>query len=102
MYQESISSQSIPPAWTDRPLVSDSDILDSLKTIVEGNLPTHIEPDLDEPNLSDIAVVEADLLQTVDHALDGMEDDGAVDQMASARSSGYSKTISDDAVGAFF
>lgn len=56
------------------------------------------EPELEEPDLSDIAAVDAELAQDEETALADVSED----EIAVARPSGYSKTISDDAVGAFF
>jgi RNA polymerase sigma factor (RpoD-like family) len=64
----------------------------------------HLEPDID---FSEVLPTEGD---TDFDGLEGIADDlsgtdevkDAIDQIASARSAGYSKTVADDAVGAFF
>jgi RNA polymerase sigma factor (RpoD-like family) len=64
----------------------------------------HLEPDID---FSEVLPNEGD---TDFDGLEGIADDlsgpdevkDAIDQIASARSAGYSKTVADDAVGAFF
>jgi len=84
----------------------DRNPLKALQQVAEGMLSA--EPDMEEPDLADIESVDVDLFRdgeaVVDdlliHDMDG--DDPDIDAIASARPSGYSKTISDDAVGAFF
>jgi RNA polymerase sigma factor (RpoD-like family) len=93
------------------------DSLESLQLVADGDLPAGLsDEDLAvEPNFDDIDAVEAELFQgevagddvmnagdavhAEDEAISADED---VDQIASARPSGYSKTSTDDAVGAFF
>jgi RNA polymerase sigma factor (RpoD-like family) len=95
-------------------------MLESLQLVADGNLPVGLAvDDLAEPDFADIDAAEAELFQgddIVDAVIsdvamlaDGISDDDEamstdedVDQIASARPSGYSKTSSDDAVGAFF
>ncbi|HEY9885275.1 MAG TPA: RNA polymerase sigma factor, RpoD/SigA family [Thermosynechococcaceae cyanobacterium] len=95
-------------------------MLESLQLVADGNLPIGLAADdLAEPDFADIDAAEAELFQGDDVAdavitdatlLDdvigdddeAMSTDEDVDQIASARPSGYSKTSSDDAVGAFF
>ncbi len=62
------------------------------------------EPDLnnlEEPDLIQLETVDTEFSQLEDLSSPDLEEQN-VDQMATARSSGYSKTVSDDAVGAFF
>ena len=94
---------------------TDLDSLESLQLLADGDLPASlVDEDLAEPDLADIDAVEAefdpseavvngvmseaDVLSADDEALSADED---VDQIASARPSGYSKTSTDDAVDFF-
>ncbi|XHX78010.1 MAG: RpoD/SigA family RNA polymerase sigma factor [Stenomitos frigidus ULC029] len=118
MHQETIQSKDTV-AFQHRAMPADA-MLESLQLVADGNLPVGLAADdLAEPDLADIDAAEAELFQSVDATdvvitdvamLDNVirDDDEAmsadedVDQIASARPSGYSKTSSDDAVGAFF
>lgn len=95
---------------------TDVDSFESLQLLVDGDLPSGLaDEDLTEPDFADIDAVEAEFDQSAstsdgvmspaevmgaDDALTSADED--VDQIASARPSGYSKTSTDDAVGAFF
>lgn len=64
----------------------------------------HLEPDID---FSEVLPTEGDTgfdgLESIADDLSGTDEvRDAIDQIASARSAGYSKTVADDAVGAFF
>ncbi|GAP96241.1 RpoD/SigA family RNA polymerase sigma factor [Leptolyngbya sp. NIES-2104] len=71
--------------------VAELDSVDSLQLEADfaDSTPIEIEPDLLE-----LTSAAADLAEATGEA--------EIDQMASARSSGYNKTVADDAVGAFF
>jgi RNA polymerase primary sigma factor len=78
-------------------------------TVIETDLnpvdSLRLEPDIDFSEASPPELEEPDLegLEAVADDLSGAEDvTDAIDQIASARSVGYSKTVADDAVGAFF
>jgi RNA polymerase primary sigma factor len=94
MYQVKASSQSL--------LATAADItmnIAELDTMVED--PSFaMTPELDEPSLESLAAVVADMSSPVDNA--ASEDSNHGDDMAEAQSTGYHKTESDDAVGAFF
>jgi len=118
MYQETIQSKDTA-AFEHEAMPADV-MLESLQLVTDGNLPIGLAADdLAEPDFADIDAAEAELFQGDDAAdavitdaslLDdvisdddeAMSTDEDVDQIASARPSGYSKTSSDDAVGAFF
>ncbi|WP_242036876.1 RpoD/SigA family RNA polymerase sigma factor [Leptolyngbya sp. FACHB-321] len=118
MHQETIQSKDVA-AFEHEAMPADA-MLESLQLVADGNLPIGLAADdLAEPDFADIDAAEAELFQGDDAAdavitdaslLDAVasDDDEAmstdedVDQIASARPSGYSKTSSDDAVGAFF
>ncbi len=117
MHQETIQSKDTA-AFQHKAMPVDA-MLESLQRVADGNLPVELAVDnLAEPDFADIDAAEAELFQSDDATdvvitdatlLDGVgNDDDAmttdedVDQIASARPSGYSKTSSDDAVGAFF
>lgn len=82
---------------------------DMLDLSSEVDLPVEAEIDIEEPDFgeiesdltSEIEASDSDLFQTDDAVLEDTMLE-VVDQIAAARPSGYSKTISDDAVGAFF
>ncbi|BAU11780.1 RpoD subfamily RNA polymerase sigma 70 subunit [Leptolyngbya sp. NIES-3755] len=73
--------------------VAELDSVDSLQLEADfaDSTPIEIEPDLLE-----LTSVAADIEES------SVTDETEIDQMASARSSGYNKTVADDAVGAFF
>jgi RNA polymerase primary sigma factor len=78
-------------------------------TVIETDLnpvdSLRLEPDIDFSEASPPELEEPDLegLEAVADDLSGAEEvTDAIDQIASARSVGYSKTVADDAVGAFF
>jgi RNA polymerase sigma factor (RpoD-like family) len=101
MYQKVDQPQALVSPQSPLNLVkSDSafDPLASSAAIVDG-LPMQSEAELEEPDISAIAAVDVELSQAES---DLAEIESEVDQIAAARPSGYSKTISDDAVGAFF
>ncbi|HEY9654420.1 MAG TPA: sigma-70 family RNA polymerase sigma factor, partial [Crinalium sp.] len=118
MHQETIQSKDTA-AFEHEAMPADV-MLESLQLVADGNLPIGLAADdLAEPDFADIDAAEAELFQGDDVAdtvitdatlLDdvisdddeAMSTDEDVDQIASARPSGYSKTSSDDAVGAFF
>ncbi|WP_432810047.1 RpoD/SigA family RNA polymerase sigma factor [Pantanalinema sp. GBBB05] len=74
------------------------DLMATLERLAEGNLPDDVSLELDE--------IDADSIMIDENAVAPMEDvtltDETPDTIASARPSGYNKTVSDDAVGAFF
>ena len=74
--------------------VAELDSVDSLQLEADfaDSTPIEIEPDLIE-----LTSVAADIASATDST-----DESEIDQMASARSAGYNKTVADDAVGAFF
>lgn len=75
--------------------VTELDSVDSLQLDAD-----FIEPSdgiLEEPDLDDLTTVADDVAEDM-----AASDEREVDQIASARSAGYSKTVADDAVGAFF
>ncbi|WP_431657876.1 RpoD/SigA family RNA polymerase sigma factor [Pantanalinema rosaneae] len=74
------------------------DLMASLERLAEGNLTDDVTLELDEVDAEHILIEEAD----VSSPDDGTLTDVASDEIASARPSGYNKTVSDDAVGAFF
>jgi RNA polymerase sigma factor (RpoD-like family) len=76
--------------------VTELDSVDSLQ--LEGDADFSGAPivELEEPDLSELDEV-ADIIGE-----EPASEETEIDQIASARSSGYSKTIADDAVGAFF
>lgn len=118
MYQKLTSPQPIDTFQSEATPASANklDSLESLQLVADGDLPVGLaDEDLAEPELADINAAEAELYQddtAVEEVLSVsaiMGDDDAslsadedVDQIASARPSGYSKTSTDDAVGAFF
>jgi RNA polymerase primary sigma factor len=76
--------------------VTELDSVDSLQ--MEGDADFSGAPivEIEEPDLSELEEV-AEIIGE-----DSASEETEIDQIASARSSGYSKTIADDAVGAFF
>lgn len=120
MSQEIIQSKATATQLEAMPAVNATlNSLESLQLVANGNLPVGLAvDDLAEPDLTDIHAAEAELFQDddgVDVIHDAIMNDGImsdddeamsadedVDQIASARPSGYSKTSTDDAVGAFF
>jgi RNA polymerase sigma factor (RpoD-like family) len=118
MHQETLQSKDTA-VFQHEAMPADA-MLESLQLVTDGNLPIGLAADdLAEPDFADIDAAEAELFQGDDAAdavitdaslLDdvisdddeAMSTDEDVDQIASARPSGYSKTSSDDAVGAFF
>ncbi|MEP1060403.1 RpoD/SigA family RNA polymerase sigma factor [Stenomitos frigidus] len=118
MHQETIQSKDVA-AFEHEAMPADA-MLESLQLVADGNLPIGLAADdLAEPDFADIDAAEAELFQgddatgavITDASLldavasdddEAMSTDEDVDQIASARPSGYSKTSSDDAVGAFF
>jgi RNA polymerase sigma factor (RpoD-like family) len=118
MHQETLQSKDTA-VFQHEAMPADA-MLESLQLVADGNLPIGLAADdLAEPDFADIDAAEAELFQGDDAAdavitdatlLDdvigdddeAMSTDEDVDQIASARPSGYSKTSSDDAVGAFF
>jgi RNA polymerase sigma factor (RpoD-like family) len=118
MHQETLQSKDTA-VFQHEAMPADA-MLESLQLVADGNLPIGLAADdLAEPDFADIDAAEAELFQGDDVAdavitdaslLDdvisdddeAMSTDEDVDQIASARPSGYSKTSSDDAVGAFF
>jgi RNA polymerase sigma factor (RpoD-like family) len=110
------SIETLPPDAAP-PSAEHLDSLESLQLVVDGDLPADlIDEDLTaEPNFDEMDAVEAELYQgdvAVDDVInagdainaenEAISADEDVDQIASARPSGYSKTSTDDAVGAFF
>lgn len=77
--------------------VTELDSVDSLQ--LEGDADFSGAPivELEEPDLSELDQVVAAITEEGSGS-----EETEIDQIASARSSGYSKTIADDAVGAFF
>jgi len=114
MYQalDSAKSASSFPPQLDTDLDTDLDRVDasldplaSLQRVVDGDMPAEPDLELEEPDLEEIAAVDVDvdLLQVGDAAIEELDVSGLEpDDIAAARPSGYSKTSSDDAVGAFF
>jgi RNA polymerase sigma factor (RpoD-like family) len=107
MYQE-IKASKTETHETELDIATDIPELDPLDLLNLDSLTGAITAELEEPDLSQIQEVEAELYQDgevlfgVGEIEEKVEGDEDVDQIASARPSGYSKTISDDAVGAFF
>ncbi len=102
MYQKIHLSESVTSFQSElEPLTgaSDFEVMDVLQKAIAGDLPA--EPDLEEPIDHEIEAIDADSLQP-EEVSDEPEDISRLDQIAVARPSGYSKTLSDDAVGAFF
>lgn len=100
MYQKIHFSESVAPFQTDLESLSevaDFEGMEVLQKAIEGDLP--VEPDLEEPADREIEEIDPETLSEAE-ALE--EDPAALDQIGAARPSGYSKTLSDDAVGAFF
>lgn len=99
MYQEEKNrSETLASSPSDVATVTDTTDLSSMQVLgllAEEDLP--VEAEL-EPDLTDLEAVSAELFQSSEVALD----EENVDEIAAARPSGYSKTIADDAVGAFF
>lgn len=92
MYQQDLkrsSNLTSSPSTLD-PGASEFDVVDSLI----ANAPMRKADTIEEPELGDMHAIEPDLF-----AADDLEPS---DEIAAARPSGYSKTIADDAVGAFF
>ncbi len=77
--------------------VAELDSVDSLQLEADVDFSGTPSVDLEEPDLEELTAVAEDI-ESADTETDEVE----VDQMASARSAGYSKTVADDAVGAFF
>jgi RNA polymerase sigma factor (RpoD-like family) len=116
MYPKLTSPESTTTYQLETESANKLDSLESLQLVADGDLSAGlIAEDLGEPDLADIDAVEAELYQgenAVDEVMTvsdviGVDDDATnadedVDQIASARPSGYSKTSTDDAVGAFF
>lgn len=107
MYQKIHPSKSVDSFQTEfdpLPEMSAFAAMDVLKKAIAGDLP--VEPDLEEPVDDEIESINADSLQhdmlQPDDLPEEAETTGSLDQIAAARPSGYSKTLSDDAVGAFF
>jgi RNA polymerase sigma factor (RpoD-like family) len=75
--------------------VTDLDSVDSLQLDADFTEPS--DKILEEPDLEDLTTVADDIAEDMEAS-----DEREVDQIASARSAGYSKTVADDAVGAFF
>lgn len=75
--------------------VAELDSVDSLQLEADVDFSGTPSVDLEEPDLEELTAVAEDI-ESAD------TDEAEVDQMASARSAGYSKTVADDAVGAFF
>lgn len=111
MYQQidrlETSGTSQPDPTTAKHIEGDIAAIGSSEFVTQEDLSIEpVEPDLDlaepdleeEPDLSDIAAVDAELSQDEETVLAEVSED----EIAVARPSGYSKTISDDAVGAFF
>jgi RNA polymerase sigma factor (RpoD-like family) len=107
MYQKITLSESVAPFQTEFDAIagaSDFDPIESLKRAIDGDLPaTPSELDLEEPDLTDLTdLVEVDADHSAQEETEIEADSNGVEQIATARPSGYSKTLSDDAVGAFF
>lgn len=77
--------------------VAELDSVDSLQLEADVDFSGTPSVDLEEPDLEELTAVAEDI-----ESSDTDTDEVEVDQMASARSAGYSKTVADDAVGAFF
>lgn len=99
MYQEINRTETldVSPEFDAVPETADLDPIAAIGLVADGDLPVESGIELEEPDLSDLEAVDAELFQQ-----DEPSDEGEVDSIATARPSGYSKTISDDAVGAFF
>ncbi|MBD2019107.1 RNA polymerase sigma factor, RpoD/SigA family [Leptolyngbya sp. FACHB-36] len=99
MYQEINRTETldVSPEFDAVPEAADLDPIAAIGLVADGDLPVESGIELEEPDLSDLEAVDAELFQQ-----DEPSDEGEVDSIATARPSGYSKTISDDAVGAFF
>ncbi len=91
MYQMKAPSQSLLATTVDITMN-----IAELDTMVESVMTTELE----EPSLESLAAVVADMSSPVDGADSENPNNG--DDMAEAQSTGYHKTESDDAVGAFF
>ncbi len=94
MYQVKASSQSLLATAVDITMK-----IAELDTMVEDQN-FAMTPELEEPSLESLAAVIVDMSSPVDNA--ASEDSTHGDDMAEAQSTGYHKTESDDAVGAFF
>ena len=77
--------------------VADLDSVDSLQLAPDADFEGAPIVEIEEPDLEGLEDVAAEMAE-VEQSIDEAE----VDQIATARSAGYSKTIADDAVGAFF
>jgi RNA polymerase sigma factor (RpoD-like family) len=104
MYQKIHPSKSLDSFQTEfdsLPEMADLAAMDVLKKAMAGDLP--VESDLEEPIDDEIEAIAADPLQHEDASEEQEpESTSDLDQIATARPSGYSKTLADDAVGAFF
>jgi RNA polymerase sigma factor (RpoD-like family) len=104
MYQKIHPSKSLDSFQTEfdsLPEMADLAAMDVLKKAMAGDLP--VESDLEEPIDDEIEAIAADPLQHEDASEEQeLESTSDLDQIATARPSGYSKTLADDAVGAFF
>jgi RNA polymerase sigma factor (RpoD-like family) len=91
------------PTQTEAGVLHDSnrpafDLMASLERLAEGTLPDEVSLQLDDLDAESI-MLEASVIPVPDD--ESLTEDGP-DTIASARPSGYNKTVSDDAVGAFF
>jgi RNA polymerase sigma factor (RpoD-like family) len=103
MYEASKSSQSvIDETFAVKP--SDAETQPTQQPSFEMDEANADFPDLDEVDLEEADLVQFDdaFAAEDDVATLGVAEGDAIDQMATARPTGYSKTSSDDAVGAFF
>lgn len=100
MNEQSNSSQTEILSDTDLDFAMDVAELDSVDSLqLEADVDLEASSvGLDEPDLDELNAVVEDMEASDDSA----SDESDVDQIASARSAGYSKTVADDAVGAFF
>lgn len=77
--------------------VADLESVDSLQLAPDIDLEGAPIVEIEEPDLEGLEDVAAEMAD-----VDQSTEEAEVDQIATARSAGYSKTIADDAVGAFF
>jgi RNA polymerase primary sigma factor len=77
--------------------VTELESVDSLQLEPDADFEGTPSIELEEPDLEGLEDVVAEMTDS-----DAPVDEGEIDQIATARSAGYSKTIADDAVGAFF
>ncbi len=108
MYQKIPVSESVAPFQSELETLAGApefDRMESLKRAIDGDLPITPDIGLEEPDVGELNDVDVEQSAHEDVEI-GVElgdvEEGDVDQIATARPSGYSKTLSDDAVGAFF